>query len=120
MLQDYNEDEKLKNELTFWDYLWFIKAKKDQRLTLKEIANKLGWNEVKCKKYSAVLTNISSQFLQTANNQQKVMGTENSSQGTYTERWFRDSGLYDLSEESQLIRPITRSKLKKKVMALKK
>ena len=69
-----NEDEKLKNELSFWDYLWFIKAKKDQGLTLKEIAKKLGLGNTKTEHYSKSLGKISSKLLELCANTETSNG----------------------------------------------
>ena len=67
--------------------------------TQKEIGEKLGWSTSKVKKHSALLSNVVPKVLEIAKAHQEGRVTEEVPSGTFTEGWFRDSGLYELSRE---------------------
>lgn len=64
-----------------------------------EIGEKLGWSTSKVKQHSALLGNVVTKTLEIARNHQEGRVTDEVTTVTFTERWFRDSGLYDLDRE---------------------
>jgi hypothetical protein len=77
-------------------------ARLKNNYTQEEIGNKIGWNRSKVKKYSALLSNIKvPEVREISKKYQKDRGTNEVPNGTFnfTERWFRDSGLYDLNND---------------------
>ena len=70
---------------------------------MKEIAKKLGWSEPNLKQYSNLLNKIGYKVLEKCNLIECNAVSKKSYNVTFTEGWFRNSGLYDLSEDSQLI-----------------
>jgi len=89
---------------TLFDYLDYIARVKDD-YTQEEIGEKIGWSRSKVKKYSALLSNIKvPKVIEISRKYQKGRGTNKVPMGTFnfTERWFRDSGIYDLNKDNQL------------------
>jgi len=87
-----------------FDVLFKIGKLKDEGKTNVEIADLLGWNESAIKNHSALLSKVTP-ILNIAKTHQKGRVTNEVTYETYnfTEGWFRTSGLYDLSEEFQLL-----------------
>ena len=67
--------------------------------TQAEIAKRLGWSESKVKQYSALLSRIVTDVLEFARSHQEGRVTDEVTSVTFTEYWFRTSGLYDLNRD---------------------
>jgi len=99
-----NQDEDTYAPMDLFDWLDIIGRLKDD-YTQEEIGNKIGWSRSKVKKYSALLSNIKvPEVREISKKYQKDRGTNEVPNGTFnfTERWFRDSGIYDLNKDNQL------------------
>lgn len=101
-----NRAEDTYAPMDLFDWLEVIKGLKEQGKTNREISEVMGddWEEGKVKQYSSLLKNISYGFLNLAKSLQKGRVTKKVTPVTFefTEWWFRGSGLYNLSEKSQL------------------
>ena len=76
---------------TFSEY-WFRTSGEE---TQAEIAERLNWGKSKVKKYSLLLNNTVPTVRDLARSHQDGRGTSEVPTGTFTEGWFRTSGLYD-------------------------
>lgn len=87
-----------------FDVLYKIKKMKDEDKSIKDIASILGWTESLVKQYSALNSKVTP-ILDFCKLRQKGRVTEEVTHATFdfTEYWFRTSGLYDLTEEFQLL-----------------
>jgi len=105
-----NEDENTYAPLDLFDYLEIIKKLREEGKTQKEIAGVLGWSVSKVKQYSALLSNVVTDVLEFCKKHQEGRVTDKVTMVTFnfTERWFRDSGIYDLpviyDDEGNVIR----------------
>ena len=82
-----------------------ISGLREQGLTQAEIGERIGWTREQVKHYIAVLNTIGTEVLNLARGHQEGRVPENGTTvptTTFTERWFRDSGLYALCEKYQL------------------
>ena len=87
-----------------FDVLYKIEKLKKDNLSQREIGSMLEWGKDNISRYSILINNISPSFLERAKQSQSGRGESVSPTGyNFTERWFRDSGLYDLNEEFQLL-----------------
>jgi hypothetical protein len=94
---DNRNDESATPDDLF-DYLDKISQLRDDH-TQKEIGEKLGWGISKVKQHSALLGSVVTKTLEIARNHQEGRVTDEVTTVTFTERWFRDSGLYELDRE---------------------
>lgn len=97
-----NADEDTYAPMDLFDWLDLISGLREQGLTQAEIGEKIGWTESKVKQYSALLNSIVTDVLGLAKKHQTGRVTEKVTNVTFTEGWFRDSGLYNLCEKYQL------------------
>lgn len=90
--------------IDLFDYLDITKKLRDEGFQQKKIAEKMGWSEGRIKQYSMVIRNIVTTVLDLVKKHQEGRVTEKDTVVTFkfTERWFRDSGLYKLPEKHQL------------------
>lgn len=89
--------------MDLFDWLDVIGRLRGEGLTQAEIGERVGWSESKVKQYSALLTSVVTNVLDIAKQHQLGRVTEEVTTGNnFTERWFRDSGLYALCEKYQL------------------
>jgi len=93
-----NQDEDTYAEEDLFDHLDFI-AELREKETQAEIAERLNWGKSKVKKYSLLLNNTVPTVRDLARSHQDGRGTSEVPTGTFTEGWFRTSGLYDLNRE---------------------
>lgn len=72
-------------------------------MTQAKIGERIGWSENIVKRYCVLIDKIVPEVLEITKGIQNGRGTEKVPMGTFdfTERWFRDSGLYDLCEVYQ-------------------
>lgn len=91
-----NENESTFAEQDLFDYLDYIDRLRDDH-TQAEIAERLGWNRDKVAKRSRLLNEIVPKVLEYARKHQSGRGTKDVPFGTFTEGWFRSSGIYDLT-----------------------
>jgi len=101
-----NQDEDTYAEPDLFDELDYIAREKERGLTLKEIVAKVdGWGEGYVKKRSRLLSNTVPRVRDMARGAKRRLGTEKVPSGTFTEGWFRNSGLYDLQDGKQYPKP---------------
>lgn len=88
----------IQNSLSTYGIHWLdvIGRLRAEGLTQAEIGEKIGWTESKVKQYSALLNSIVTDVLGLAKKHQTGRVTEKVTNVTFTEGWFRDSGLYAL------------------------
>jgi predicted transcriptional regulator len=98
-----NKSNDVVSKMDLFDWLDFIRMGKEEGKTLKEIADSLGWSETNVKNYSVlinkvtIILNLCREFQEDRVTEKVPMVTFN-----FTERFFRDSGLYDLASDYQL------------------
>ena len=97
-----NLDEDTYSKMDLFDWLDIIKKMKDEGFKQIEIADKLVWSKDMVNLYLKLQKKISTDFLFLCRTSQKGRVDFKSTAVDFTEGWFRDSGLYDLSEEYQL------------------
>ncbi|NPD90684.1 MAG: ParB N-terminal domain-containing protein [Asgard group archaeon] len=99
-----NEDEETFAKMDLFDWLTIIKKLREEGLTQKEIGEKIGWTRGQINQYTMLLNKIDTKILDLIKQHQMGRVSDNDTMVTFsfTERWFRDSGLYDLNEKYQL------------------
>jgi len=101
-----NQDEDTYAEPDLFDELDYIAREKERGLTLKEIIAKVDdWGEGYVKKRSRLLSNVVPRARDMARGAKRRLGTEKVPNGTFTEGWFRNSGLYDLKDGEAYSKP---------------
>jgi DNA modification methylase len=98
-----NQDEDTYAPMDLFDWLDVIKHLTVKGTIYHEIGEKIGWSREVVSRYSLILKNVPS-ILKLAKEHQTGRGIEcvPTGQFDFTERWFRDSGLYELKEQYQL------------------
>jgi site-specific DNA-methyltransferase (adenine-specific) len=98
-----NLDEDTYSKMDLFDWLDIISKMKDEGYKLKKIAEKLNFSEQTIKYYNSLLKKVST-ILDLTKESQEGRETKKFTVETFnfTERWFRDSGLYDLTSDYQL------------------
>ena len=98
-----NEDEDTYAPLDLFDWLDIVKQLRNEGLTQAQIGERIGWSESAVKQYGALLNKIVTQVLNLAKQHQAGRVTEKVTNVTFTftEGWFRTSGLYDLCDKYQ-------------------
>ena len=91
-------------KMDLFDYLDVIKRLRVEGYTQKEIGEKLGWGEDKVFNHNKILNEIPTQNLDFCKLYQinRVGKKPTNVEFDFTEGWFRNSGLYELSEKYQL------------------
>lgn len=99
-----NLDEDTYAPMDLFDWLDIIRKLRDEGLTQAQIGEKLGWSVQLVSAYNVLLNKISTEVLNLARSYQKGRVDKNSTavEFNFTEWWFRNSGLYNLSEKYQL------------------
>ena len=96
-----NRDEDTYAPLDLFDHLDRIVTLREEH-TQAEIGEKIGWDRGKVANHMRLLENIVTDILEVARRHQEGRVTEDATSVTnFTEGWFRTSGLYDLSVDSQ-------------------
>ena len=99
-----NADEDTYAPMDLFDWLDIVGRLRDEGLTQKEIGDKIGWSRGVISQYVVLQDKIATPVLKLSKNHEKGR-VANSATGvatfTFTEGWFRDSGLYDLQEKYQ-------------------
>jgi len=93
-----NQDEDTYAEEDLFDHLDFIADLRGEH-TQAEIAERLGWSRDKVAKHSQLLNEIVTDVLVLARGHQSGRVTGNVTNVTFTEYWFRTSGLYELNRD---------------------
>ena len=96
-----NADEDTYAPMDLFDWLGVIGRLRTEGMTQAEIGEKIGWSRTKVADYARLIENTVANVLELAKVHQSGRATENVAMVTFTERWFRDSGLYDLQEKYQ-------------------
>jgi len=97
-----NADEDTYSPMDLFDWIELISSMKDGGYTQQEIADKIGWSRSKVAQQFSLINNVVTEILAKAKEHQEGRITNNVTAVTnFTERWFRDSGLYDLNEKYQ-------------------
>lgn len=100
-----NKDEDTYSPMDLFDYIDIIKQLKDQKLTQEKIGEIIGFSREIVKFYFSLINNIGTTFLNLARTHEESRVPQNGTNVPtyhYTEGWFRNSGLYSLSEKLQL------------------
>ena len=97
-----NADEDTYAPMDLFDWLDLISGLREQGLTQADIGEKIGWSRTKVANYAQLIENTVTNVLELAKVHQSGRVTENVTIATFTEGWFRDSGLYALCEKYQL------------------
>ena len=97
-----NADEDTYAPMDLFDWLDIIGRLRDEGLTQAEIGEKIGWSRTKVADYARLIENTVANVLELAKVYQSGRTTENVAIATFTEGWFRNSGLYALCEKYQL------------------
>ena len=97
-----NADEDTYAPMDLFDWLSVLSHLKQCGFKGVEIADKLGWSPQKVSDYNNVLEKLSATVLEIAKEHQNGRAEKKSAMADFTERWFRDSGLYALCEKYQL------------------
>jgi len=98
LAHESNQDESTFAEEDLFDHLDYIAELRDEH-TQAEIAERLGWTRDKVAKHSQLLNNIVTDVLDLARAHQTGRVTDNVTSVTFSEYWFRTSGLYDLNRD---------------------
>jgi len=100
LAHESNQDESTFAEEDLFDHLDYIADLRDEH-TQAEIAERLGegWSRSRVAKYSTLLNEIVPEVRALARSRQSGRVTENVPSGTFSEHWFRKSGLYDLNRD---------------------
>lgn len=85
-------------EQVLFHHLDYIEGLKDDH-TQQEIAEKMGWTRSTVANYGSLLNNLVTEVLKIAKSHQTGRVTGTVPTETFTERWFRDSDLYDLARD---------------------
>jgi len=85
-------------EEDLFDHLDYIGDLRDEH-TQAEIAERLGWGREKVANHSQILKNIVSPVLDLCRSHQEGRETSDVASATFSEYWFRTSGLYDLNRD---------------------
>jgi site-specific DNA-methyltransferase (adenine-specific) len=95
-----NQDEDVYASMDLFDWLDVIRKLKDEGHTQQEIGDRIGWSRQQVSQYSMLIDKIATTILKTTKVYQNGRVAENATTVTFnfTERWFRDSGLYDIPE----------------------
>ncbi len=99
-----NADEETYAPMDLFDWLDVVGRLRDKGLTQAEIGGRVWWSESKVKQYSVLLNSIVTNVLDLAKQHKSGRVTEKVTMVTFlfTERWFRDSGLYNLPGKYQM------------------
>lgn len=94
-----NEDENTYSPMDLFDWIELIGRMMDEGLTQKEIGNKIGWSHQKVSQINNI-TNNSTHILEKIKLHQVGRVDKDSTlvEFNFTEGWFRESGLYKLSD----------------------
>jgi site-specific DNA-methyltransferase (adenine-specific) len=96
-----NADEDTYAPMDLFDWLDVIASLKAAKLTQQAIGDRIGWSEGAVKQYSVLLNKIVTQVLELAKDHQEGRVTEKVTNVTFTftEGWFRASGIYELADD---------------------
>jgi len=98
LAHESNQDEATFAEEDLFDHLDYIADLREDH-TQVEIAERFGWSRSKVSDYSALLKNIVAGVLGFAKKHQEGRATGDLATATFSEGWFRTSGLYDLNRD---------------------
>lgn len=97
-----NRDEDTYAEMDLFDYLDLISQLRDEH-TQAEIGEKLGWSRSKVQDYVRLLNSVDAEIRDIARNHQEGRASDDDANASFafTEGWFRNSGIYELTERWQ-------------------
>lgn len=86
-----------------FDWLDVIGRLRDEGLTQAEVGGRVGWSRGTVSQYILIHEKVATEVLELAKQYQngRVVEKTTSVVFTFTEGWFRSSGLYDINEEHQ-------------------
>ncbi len=98
-----NQDEDTYAPMDLFDWLEIIGKLRSDGLTQSKIGERIGWSREAVKNYKDLLDKIGTSLLGKTKNRQQGRVPQNGTMVpfNFTERWFRDSGLYQLCGEYQ-------------------
>lgn len=97
-----NKDEDTYSPMDLFDWIELIDTMQNDGMTQKEIGEEIGWSRSGVADYIRIIRDVGG-ILEIAKNHQSGRTTENVGVPTFnfTQNWFRNSGLYDLTEGYQ-------------------
>lgn len=113
------QDEDTYAPMDLFDYLGVIGSLKDAGQTQEQIGNVIGWSEDKVKRYGMLLGSISDTNLELAKSSQTGRVTNEVTNVTFTEGWFRDILKLDPTNQELIINKYISGNGKLKGSALK-
>ncbi len=98
-----NEDEETYAPMDLFDWMDIIGRLRDEGLTQAEIGERIGWSRMAVNHYTRLADGVDTTVLDLARRHQEGRVSEDDTTVTFrfTERWFRDSGIYRLWSEYQ-------------------
>lgn len=98
-----NEDEDTYSPMDLFDWIEVISSMKEEGYTQQEIGERIGWARTKVANHLQFISEIVTPVLDISKHHQKGRVTSDVTNVTFnfTEGWFRNSGLYNLSEKYQ-------------------
>ena len=95
-----NQDEDVYASMDLFDWLDVIRKLKDEGYTQQQIGDKIGWSRQQVSLYLMLSDKIATTILNSCKQHQLGRVAEDATMVAFnfTERWFRDSGLYDIPE----------------------
>jgi DNA modification methylase len=98
LAHESNQDESTFAKEDLFDHLDYIAELREEH-TQAEIADRLDWSKSKVQNYSALLSNILTAVLDLAREHQNGRVSEEITSVSFTENWFRTTGLYNLNRD---------------------
>lgn len=93
-----NADEDTYSPMDVFDWIEVIENMKEEGYTQQDIADRIGWSRQKVNDYQTLINKIDAIILEIAKDHQKGRASVNDAIASFTEGWFRNSGLYQLDE----------------------
>lgn len=97
-----NQDEDTYAPMDLFDWLDVVQRERKQGHTQDQIAKKLGWSRGKVNHFYRLMDSVDTRVLTLAKRHQEGRVSKNDTQVSFNEKWFRESGLYDLKPDYQL------------------
>lgn len=91
-----NEDEDTYSPMDVFDWIEVIGNMKEEGYTQQEIADKIGWSRQKVNDYQTLINKVDAQLIESMKGIQKGRASSDDAIASFTEGWFRNSGLYQL------------------------
>lgn len=98
-----NADEDTYSPMDLFDWIELISKMRDEGLTQLEIGERIDWSRGKVSQHFVLIEKIATQVVNKSKQHQEGRVAENATNvASFTEGWFRNSGLYNLNETYQV------------------